>query len=159
MEVLGCVASVFAVVSLALEVAKIVRDTYEICRGIKEAPQEIIQLADQLHFLNQLLTTISGVTDSTGEDNVTQALPILHSALQRCRRHVSLLNEFLRRVQGSDTGKKASRVKRSLKAFFTRPEAEKLGQDLQTAIQALVLALLATQYHARYLRLLESASS
>ena len=69
MEPLSAVSSVFAVVSLALQLSSNIQNLIEFWGSVKEAPDEITQITSQLRILRELLRCIELDTHGAKKDS------------------------------------------------------------------------------------------
>ena len=72
MEVLGGVSSVFAVVSLALQLGSNIQKLIEFWDSVNDAPEEIAQIKSQLCVLGELMRCIEVDTQGEASDSETK---------------------------------------------------------------------------------------
>ena len=87
------VASAFAVVSLALQLADSVKKLYDFWDSVRDAPRDIQATTSDLKILQSILSSIAHDAQHTEPDE------ILANALQSCNTEVSTLVSILEVIQ------------------------------------------------------------
>ena len=99
MEALGAVSSVFAVLSLALQVGSNIQKLIEFWDSVKEAPDEIAQVKVQLHVLGELLICIEADIKYSRDGEATaigeQCLQICHFSIMKLAKASTELDRSL----------------------------------------------------------------
>lgn len=90
MEALGAISSVFAVVSLALQLSSNIQHLIEFWDSVNEAPDEIAQIKSQLRVVGELLRCIEDdIQDPTNEREErmgTQCLQLCNASIMKLER-------------------------------------------------------------------------
>jgi hypothetical protein len=90
MEPLGAVSSVFAVVSLALQLCSNIQNLIEFWDSVKEAPDEITQITSQLRILGELLRCVELDTHGAKKDSTAdigiQCLQVCNTSILKLER-------------------------------------------------------------------------
>jgi hypothetical protein len=84
MEVLGGVSSVFAVVSLALQLSSNIQKLVEFWDSVKEAPGEVAQLTVQLRVLGELLRYMTAADRENSPNDIgMQCLEVCNTSIRK----------------------------------------------------------------------------
>ncbi|KAH6718274.1 hypothetical protein BKA61DRAFT_300195 [Leptodontidium sp. MPI-SDFR-AT-0119] len=147
MEPLSAASSVFAVVSVAIELAKGIHKLVLFCKAVQDAPSGLVQLSEDLESLGELLEQVCLLDESCGDRFV-------EIAVKKCRVCVGRLEEKIRgpskELESESRGRRfRGRVKvvlREAEIRDLRGEIERAKSQLQIA-QINSLIRLSQSYH------------
>jgi len=106
MEMLGAASSVFAVVSLAVQLSSNIQKLIEFWDSVKEAPAEVAQIKSQLQILGTLLRSIEDDYAASSNDGSSE-LGI--ECLRVCAESIAKLEKLCREL---DKGLNGSGIRR-----------------------------------------------
>ncbi|MCJ1307305.1 hypothetical protein MMC25_000951 [Agyrium rufum] len=135
MEALGSTASAFAVVSLAVQLGENVRKLYEFWQSVKEAPENIQNIASDLELLSSVLSQIAHDVQNTIPDHTLIA--VLNSCITKVTTISTLITAF---EPGFASRKITTRKWSAVKAAFKQEKLEKLLVTLEGMKTTLILA-------------------
>ena len=134
------VASAFAVVSLALQLADNVKKLYDFWNSVKEAPRDIQATTSDLKILQSILSSIAHDAQHTEPDE------ILANALQSCNTEVATLFGVLDVIQpGFASIRPHIRKWTAIKAVLRGTKLKKF-QDIVERLKTSLLLLQQTHY-------------
>lgn len=85
MESLGATGSVFAVVSLADQVAERIKQLYEFWSAVNEAPEKIRAIANDLNLLSSVIMQISNNYQNVAQDKTSGFDSLMVDVLKACK--------------------------------------------------------------------------
>jgi hypothetical protein len=116
MESLAAVSSVFAVVSLAIQLAKNVQELIDFWHTFKEASSEVAQIKSQLLILSRLLGSIQeDVWASTNDQTVDIGLQCLLICKESITKLEKFTNSFNRGLSGTVIKCRWAQLRKTLK--------------------------------------------
>lgn len=136
MEVLGGVSSVFAVLSLAIQLGEKAQKLLEFCHSVKEAPVEILRLRHELDNLGRLLQVIAS---SEVVHQNTRGISILHGSLQNCAASMTKLETLVFNFETNLDKSGARRIWARMKKPFFETKLEKLLVEVERAKNTIIL--------------------
>ncbi|TVY68794.1 hypothetical protein LSUE1_G008268 [Lachnellula suecica] len=122
-----------AIFSIAIQVGDSIRKLKTFCDNVKEAPDDIMCLLNEIEMLNNVL---SQAGSSTASDNLRSLEPAFTS-LDWCRQSADILDVVVRDLDGEIRRRKTMG---SLKAVLKKGMIEKLKDRLERAKTLLMLA-------------------
>jgi len=136
MEVLSGVSSVLAVASLALQVADSVKKLSNFWSSVRDAPQSVADIVDDLGIVSKALEDIGreANTSRLHSTSLDLSLTSLHLCSEKVQRLQSLLEEF---QSGVSATKRRKRVLASFKAAWMEDKISKFHdsvRDLKTTL-------------------------
>lgn len=140
MDVISGVASVFAVVSLAIQLAQSTQDVSRFLRSITDAPKEVDRLISLLEQLQLILDGVQALnTKQMEQDGVPDLrLSAIFTALQKCRNNLEPLESLLKKAK--DRLKNSSKLARTWASFkFTLKKKD--VEDFQNRLQQAMLMI------------------
>jgi len=145
MDGLSGVASIFAVISLALQLAGTAQDIKNFILSIQDAPKELDRLANQLDQFSKIASSIKMVLErqqELGHDVNSQIWQNIFSALQLCNQEMLKMGELVEKAGKLENGQtKLSRTWNSIRLAFKKEYIEKLEAKLAQSIPALGVSL------------------
>ena len=134
------VASAFAVVSLALQLADSVKKLYDFWSSIREAPGDIQATTSDLNVLQSILSSIAHDAQHTEPDE------IMTNALQSCNTEVATLFSILDVIQpGFASIRLHTRKWTAIKAVLIGAKLKKF-QDIVERLKTSLLLVQQTHY-------------
>lgn len=88
-EVIGLAASVIAVIQL---MGKVTSLSYDYLSGVKRAPNDLLELVDELHALGKFLITLQNYTDENPESGTLGLLNAKDGPLSKCAQELQSLH-------------------------------------------------------------------
>jgi hypothetical protein len=85
METLGAAASVFAVVSIADQVAERIKQLYGFWSAVNEAPEKIRAIANDLNLLSSVIVQISNNYQNVAQDKTSGFDSLMVDVLKACK--------------------------------------------------------------------------
>ena len=140
MEPLSAASSVFAVVSVAIEVAKGINKLVDFCRAVQDAPSGLQSLVEDLEGLRELLEQVHCVGAGVGVED-TGSDKYIGSAVEKCRSVLRRLEEKVGRPSrdlGSE--KRGRRFRGKVKLVLGRVEIGELREEVERAKSQLQIA-------------------
>lgn len=135
-EIFGVAASAIGVVGVAAQCADGIKKLREFCNDVKNAPQELSDMADELELLTH---TIAGIEKQikTCAHIPTPVSPV--EALRFCQKSVqntaSIVEELSTEISRRNTGAlRAAWKKKSLQVYMTRIERAKTSLALSYSV-------------------------
>ena len=134
------VASAFAVVSLALQLADSVKKLYDFWNSVREAPRDIQATTSDLKILPSILSSIAHDAQHTEPDE------ILTNALQSCNTEVATLVSILDIIQpGVASTRLRTQKWTAIKAVLMGAKLKKF-QDIVGRLKTSLLLVQQTHY-------------
>lgn len=137
-ELFGLIASGVGITSLAIQISSSILQLKSFCDLIKDAPEEIRYLIEEMEVLGLIVSDI----EATISSNQQVSIPVLDSGaaarcLGLCKRGVDALEAAVRDLAAElEKGKKRGGLKRALRKDTT----DKLRERLKNAQTLLVLS-------------------
>lgn len=136
-------SAVFAVVSLGVQLAAVVRQANDFLRSVHNAPDELVRLIEVLDQLDAMLEHVRSLTD---QQALTPSLPgaiiSVASALQNCEKRIKKLENLVNRLKGSVEGqRRVKRVWAAVKAVYKKEEIMELRSQLHEDMMTLHLSI------------------
>ena len=146
MDGLSVAASGIAVASVALQLAGSVKQIYEFWNSVKEAPDEIRAITQDLRVLSSVLARIAN------EAQHHEPEATLEAALNGCLANVKILTSLLKGIEpGFASTRSRTRKWSALKAVLKRGQLVKFREALEWAKSTLMLVVL-QQVQSRLVR-------
>jgi hypothetical protein len=133
MAELGVAASALGVASLIIQVVDSISRLKSFCEAVKEVPEEIRHLIEEIEILGLVLTDINRLNLSDKEDNTRS----LHRCISLCRKGADILNTTVRELD-AQIGRR--RRVGALKAVLKKPLIDRLRDRLRSAQFMLMLS-------------------
>ncbi|KAG4442551.1 hypothetical protein IFR05_001963 [Cadophora sp. M221] len=134
MEPLSAASSVFAVVSVAIELAKGIHKLVLFCKAVQDAPSGLVQLSEDLESLGDLLEQVCLIDESCGNK-------LVEIAVEKCRVCVGRLEEKIRGPSwelGSES--RVKRFRARVKVVLRETEIADLRGEIERAKSQLQIA-------------------
>ncbi len=136
-------SAVFAVVSLGVQLAAVVRQANAFLRSVHNAPDELIRL---IEVLDQLYAMLEHVRSLIDQQALTPSLPgaiiSVASALQNCEKRIKKLESLVNRLKGSvDSQRRVKRVYAAFKSVLKKEEITELRSQLHEDMMTLHLSI------------------
>jgi hypothetical protein len=149
MEALGAAASIFAVLSLAIQLGQGAADTARFLDAISDAPAEVHRLRDSLTELHAIADGVRLILDkrSTTHGPHAPAAAALPSAqlvvdrLESCKRRLDPITAVINRVTAADGKGPARRAWEKLRFVLRREQVAEMESRLARAVLMLNTAL------------------
>lgn len=145
MDGISGVASVVAVVSLALQLAGTAQDIKNFISSIQDAPKELDRLASQLDQFSKVASSIKMVLErqeELGHDVNSFIRQNIFGALQSCNQEMLKMGELVDKARKLENGQtKLSRTWNSIRLAFKKEYIEKLEAKLAQSTLALGISL------------------
>ncbi|KAH7309247.1 hypothetical protein BKA65DRAFT_519487 [Rhexocercosporidium sp. MPI-PUGE-AT-0058] len=141
MEPLSAASSVFAVVSVAIELAKGIHKLVVFCKAVQDAPEGLLQLYEDLESLAELLEQVGLVDDSCGDR-------LVGIAVDKCRLCLGRLEKKIRGPAwelGSES--RGRRFRGKVKVVLRQSEIRDLREEIERAKSQLQIALVNSLIH------------
>lgn len=134
MEPLSAASSVFAVVSVAIELAKGIHKLVLFCKAVQDAPSGLVQLSEDLESLGELLEQVCLLDESCGDRFV-------EIAVKKCRVCVGRLEEKIRGPSKElESGSRGRRFRGRVKVVLREAEIRDLRGEIERAKSQLQIA-------------------
>lgn len=129
------VSSIFAVISLAIQVLDTVQKTSGFLKNIQDAPAELIELSETLDQLGLVLQEVKLLLN---QRYMVLPLPgspmVLLRALDECERRIKPLQVIIREVRGTmEQGNRAQKTWASFKLVIKKERLRELRTNLRDA--------------------------
>lgn len=144
MEFISGVASVFAVVSLAIQLAQSTQDVSHFLRSIADAPKELDRLITLLEELQLILGGIQALnTEQMKQDGVPDlCLAAIFRALQNCQKNLEPLESVLFTAKTPmKNSSKLSKIWASFKFMLKKKDVEDFQNRLQQSMMMIQMAM------------------
>lgn len=146
------VASGFAVVSMAIQIAGTVQKIRDFLRSVQNAPNELTKLIETLEQLHGTLNQMRHLLEQQYWILRLPGSPVfMESALQNCSRKVSTLEKAVDNAKS--TLARQSRVKRTwaaMKLVSEKEDPREMQSQLLHAETGLQTAMLSNSWHLQY---------
>lgn len=146
MEIVGGVASVAGVLSLAIQLVDSSLKLYKFLETIQGAPSEIVRLQEMVLQLHSIL---KGAQDVLEQQNKQEHVPppdqSLYSALKSCQSKVKTLEDYITKIQRNAVQRGIQRVWGKVKIPFEQDHFAKINGQVQEACQIMNTALATNQ--------------
>jgi hypothetical protein len=144
MEPLGSAASIFAVVSLAFQLAQSTKEFKRALDAVHNASAEATRLRNVVLQLHCVTASVQHTLEhQNGMDSSDDYISNIHFALNFCEREFGAMRAVLRIAEKVDTEKNSvSRLWASIRLAYTSDQIEKLATRLERAMSFLNASLL-----------------
>ena len=136
MEVLGTVSSVFAVVSLAVQLNSNIQKLLKFWDSVRDAPIEVAQIKSQLRVLRVLLQWVEADEKGTSKNG---AANLGVECLQICLESVTKLQQFSEELDRGLNGSGVRRKWTCLRKAMRDKELTSYWEELERAKSLLVM--------------------
>lgn len=145
MEGLGAASSIIGIVSLALQLVQTVQDVNDFLKSLKEAPQEVSRLAENLDYLQEILQDVSNIAEMQSlQINIPVPSSTMNTALNRCKKEIGYLETVLSKAKvGYGSKQKLVRKWNSLKFVVKTKDVKEFEDRIRYSIQLLMLSMTA----------------
>ena len=143
-DVLGVVASGVGIGSLAIQIASSVQQILDFWSSVKDAPEGIRRLLDELRLLAEVLSTIDDVRDdhsSSAEQTATR------KAIQYCHNAAREVDAVVKDIAGGLATSKSWKHRAAVKFVL---KDKRITKDLQRLDRAKSMLLLVQQCYTKY---------
>jgi Fungal N-terminal domain of STAND proteins len=137
MDPISAGASVLAFVGVALSATKA---TYQVVSGIKNGPQQVLQIASAVQNLQSVLAQLSSCRAIREADAQTD-LNSLTSLVQACIRDLSGYEESLKSLRIFANEKKTGKALKWLKSFLREKDLLRMKEDISRYVADLGIQL------------------
>ena len=137
------VSAALAVVSLGMQIAGIIQTSSKFLRSVRNAPQEILRLADLLDQLQTALSHVDVIVEQQSSFGTSPGpLSAITKALQNCKTILVKLERLIDKLRGLPDGEhKFRRVWASMQTVLKKEELQEIRNQIQESLIALQLAL------------------
>lgn len=146
MDALSGVASIFSLISLAVQLAGTVQDVKNLISSIQDAPKELDRLTNQLNQLDTIAHSIKLLLErqqKLGHGVDSEIRQTIFKALQTCNQKMSKIEDIVKRTGKLENGQnKLSRKWNSIRLALHKEDIEEFEVALDRAISVLNLALM-----------------
>lgn len=134
MDGISSASSVFAVVSIAIQLAESIKKLVEFGKAVQDAPASICALFHDLEVLAAVISQIQQINGNTVFDNVSE------KALQNCHQKISKLQNTIHQAQLSLKSKSSTRRKwGAFNITLKKDEIQSLQRSIEEAKSTLQL--------------------
>jgi hypothetical protein len=134
MEALGAASSVFAVVSLAVQLGSNIKRLADFWDSVKEAPAEVEQIKTELQVLGSLVNSIAKDTGAT-----TGPGDVLHQCLAACTASIGKLERLCRDLDNGLNGNGIRRKWTCLKKAVREKQLASYWTEIERAKSMLIM--------------------
>jgi hypothetical protein len=141
MDPLSGAASVIAVVSLVVQVSDSIKKLNDFRLSVKNAPQDIVQLSDQLVVLEDILKAVSRKIQAANnlQDLEVDASHPLYGAMRICQNIASELKQVVEYFETRYRRRGAKNLRTSVLAGWKKVRIKELKDQLDFACKVLLL--------------------